>query len=64
MEALKANLILKRVYYPSDIINPIWFVIIRAENISAFHKPQYAGWNTINETKISVKLKRLYLERK
>jgi len=59
-EMLEPDIILERIYYSFNASKPVWFIIIRAENTSAFHDPKIcyrgAGWNIINETSAIVEL--------
>ena len=60
IETLKPDILLERVYYNLNATKPVWFIIIRAGNTSAFHDPKIcyrgAGWSIINETQVEVKL--------
>jgi len=58
IETLKPDILLERVYYNLNATKPVWFIIIRAGNTSAFHDPKIcyrgAGWSIINETQVEV----------
>ncbi|MHC1564977.1 MAG: exosortase-associated EpsI family protein [Candidatus Syntropharchaeales archaeon] len=60
IEALKPDMIMERAYYGADNPTPVWLLIIRAENTSAFHDPKVcyrgAGWSVVNETQIAIRL--------
>ena len=60
IEALNPDMIMERAYYGADTPTPVWLLIIRAENTSAFHDPKVcyrgAGWSVVNETQVLVTL--------
>ncbi len=60
IETLKPEMMMERAYYTPESPNPVWLLIIRAENRSAFHDPKIcyrgSGWSVVNETRVPLTL--------
>ena len=53
IDALNPDMMMMRVYYSHNVLRPVWLMIIRAHNTSAFHDPKICylgdGWSVVNE---------------
>lgn len=60
IDALNPDMIMERVYYAPDVPRPVWLLIIRAQNRSAFHDPKVcyrgAGWSVVDEQQCEITL--------
>lgn len=60
IERLNPDMIMERTYYHPNVRRPIWLLIIRAHNTSAFHNPKNCyrcnGWNMVSEQQSEITL--------
>lgn len=58
IDMLNPDMIMERVYYRPNVSRPVWLLIIRAHNASAFHDPKIcyrgSGWSVVNEEQCEI----------
>jgi len=60
IDALNPDMMIQRAYYNPKVSKPVWLMIIRAHNTSAFHDPKVcyrgSGWSVVNEEQCEISL--------